>query len=358
MTNNTHADISPSTLNYRAQCRSWDKNLTSDPRYAEEGRLLHSAVETDDPTALDGEQLRVYDTIQNFLKPLQDGALAIHRELRLDIKLGTHATFGTCDRIIIRPGGLAHVIDFKFGRGSVPDADANLQALAYAIGCFDAFSQVDRIQAWLLSPRRDEASSVVLDRKDLSTYRAKLEKLFTEILDPARTATPCDACSYCGKLGHCPAVAKLAGSIAQTYDTALATMRLADFHASRMTTDDIGNHALPVARVMEKWVSAVKAEALDRATSGETVPGHVVAERSKPQTLTNMVVVGTALNGIVPAAAIIEAASISFGDIKSLARSLAPKGGAAAAEREVVSRLSVAGLITEQPETTRFIKRK
>lgn len=358
MTNPQHADISPSTLNYRAQCRSWDKNLTSDPRYAEEGRLLHSAVETDDPTALDGEQLRVYDAIQNFLKPLQDGALSVLRELRLDIKLGKHATFGTCDRVIVRPGGLAHVVDFKFGRGSVPDADANLQALAYAIGVFDCFSQVGRIQAWLLSPRRDEASSVVLERKDLPTYRAKLEKLFTEVLDPARVATPCDACAYCGRLGHCPAVVKLAGNIAQTYDTSLGVLSSAEFHASRMTTEDIGTHALPVARVMEKWASAVKAEALARATAGETVPGHVVAERSKPQTLTDMVAVSTALNGIVPAAAIVESASISLADLKTLARSLAPKGGAAAAERDVVSRLSVAGLITGQPDTTRFIKRK
>ena len=355
---NDHADISPSSLNYRAQCRQWTKSESSDPKYAEEGTLLHAALEHDDPTALDGEQLRVYDTLQAFLAPLQAGAEKVLREQRLDIKLGKHATFGTCDRIVIRPAGLAHVIDFKFGRLSVPDADSNLQALAYAIGVFDAFPKVSRIQAWMLSPRRDEASSVVLDRRDLATYRAKLEKLFDELADPRKPATPGDACAYCGQLGHCPAVAKTAGIVALNYDTALAEMLPADFHASRLSTEDIGNYALPVARVLEKWVSAVKAEALDRASAGDTVPGHVVAERAKSQTLTNLKAVNAALVGLVPLTAVEEAATISLSDVKSIARTFADKGKAAEAEREVVRRLSAAGLCSEQPESIRYIKRK
>jgi len=357
MSPSEHANISPSSLNYRKQCRQWAKSELSDSRYAEEGRLLHAAMETDTPDALDGEQLRIYDTLLSFLAPLQYGAVQVFREIRLEIQLNGHTTFGTCDRLIIRPGGLGHLIDFKFGRLSVPEANQNLQALAYAVGAFDLFPELHRIQAWLLVPRRDEASHVVLDRVDLPGYRAQLSQLFDELVVDA-PATPSPACDYCGKLATCPAVAQRALVIASAYDPALAALSGVEFHASRMTTQQIDEWALPMSRTLEKWVSAVKAEALARILAGEEFAGHALAERARPQTVDDANAAYTAVADLMTLDEFHATVTVSAAKLRAVVRNNAGRGQKDAAEQEISRRLVAAGLVSAEVETTKFVKRK
>jgi len=353
-----HAEISPSSLNYRQQCRQWETRQ-EESLASIEGTLMHAAMEADNCDALDGEQLGVYDTVQAFLKPLQAGAVAEHREIRLAIKLGTHETFGTCDRFILRPGGLAHLIDFKFGRLSVPEANVNLQALAYAVGAFDAFPLVHRIQAWLLTPRRDEASSVVLERAHLYAYRAKLEKLFDELTVDS-PATPCEACSYCAKLATCPAIARSAVAVAQRYDLDMPAI-LMEVSPSKMSTQMLDTVAMPVARVMDRWVSSVKAELTERAMAGEPLTRHTLAERAKAVTIDDANAAYAAVRDMVSLDAFHGAVSVSLSKLKSAARSAAPRGKKDAAEEEIFRRLSAAGVVQQtdnEQQTIRYLRKK
>jgi len=352
---NEHADISPSSLNYRAQCRQWTNRIQTDTRYADEGTLLHDAVEKDNPDALDGEQLTVYDSIQNFLKPLQDGAQAIHREVRFQIKLGKHSTFGTCDRFIVRPNGLAHLIDFKFGRNAVPEANVNLQALAYAVGAFDRVTQVQRIQAWLLSPRRNEASSVILDRKNLEAYRAKLEKLFDELTVSA-PATACDACAYCGKLATCPAVLKTAANVAARYEPATLDGELPEIHPSGMTTEQLDSLAMPLARVLERWVDSVKAELLSRALAGAPLDHHTTMTRAAA---VNIEDASTALKvSGLEVEAFLGAATVSLAKLRTVIRAGAKRGEKDSAEEQFLSRLSAAGVKVDAEKKITYLRKK
>ena len=356
---NEHADISPSSLNYRAQCRQWQNRVQTDTRHADEGTLLHSALETDNPDALDGEQLAVYDSVQNFLRPLQDGALRVLREIRLAIKLGRHETFGTCDRFVERPGGLAHLIDFKFGRNAVPEANATLQALAYAVGAFDTYPGVNRIQAWLLSPRRDEASSVILDRVNLEAYRTKLTKLFDELTVDA-PPTPCDACQYCGKLSTCPAVVKTALVVGSKYEPeAVAAQLNTTAHPSAMTTEQLDSFALPLARVLERWVDSVKAELLTRAIAGAPLEHHVIATRTASTSIEDATAAHKVASDMgVPHESFLDAVSVSLSKLRTVVRAAAKRGQKDAAEGELLRRLSAAGLKIDAEKKITYLRKK
>ena len=196
-----HAKISPSSLNYRKQCRAYEPTHT-DNAAATEGTLLHAAIENEFFDALDAEQMELVNKCLGFLKPMKKGADEIHNELRVNIEMGPHTTFGTADVVIIK-GNLCYLVDFKFGRNSVPDASQNLQAAAYALGVFDAFPAIDEIQVWFLLPRRDETSHCTLHRKDLVKVRKTLETLYDEVTQASPPRTPSSACQYCNLAGEC-----------------------------------------------------------------------------------------------------------------------------------------------------------
>ena len=355
-----HADISPSSLNYRAQCRQWTNRVQTDTRSADEGTLLHSALETGNADALDGEQLAVFDSVQNFLKPLINGARIRHHELHLDIKLGRHSTFGTCDLFIEHPHGLAHLIDFKFGRNAVPEANVNLQALAYAVGAFDRFPHVMRIQAWLLSPRRDEASSVILERSALAVYRSKLETLFDELTAPNPPATPCDACQYCGKLATCPAVVQTALVIGSRYEPETVAVKLnPTAHPSTMTTEQLDAFALPLARVLERWCDSVKSELLTRALAGAPLEHHTIATRAATVTIDDADAAHRVAATLgVEAPEFLSAVTVSLSKLRQVVRSKAPKGAKDEAEEKLLRRLSAAGMPVDAEKKISYLRKK
>lgn len=50
--------------------------------------MLHLAAETGNLDGLDGEQLRAVVACLDYLKPLEDGADSIHKEMRVVIRYG------------------------------------------------------------------------------------------------------------------------------------------------------------------------------------------------------------------------------------------------------------------------------
>lgn len=82
-----HHVLGPSTLKYVEICPGYRSSNETNV-WAEEGTMLHLAAETGNLDGLDGEQLRAVVACLDYLKPLEDGADSIHKEMRVVIRYG------------------------------------------------------------------------------------------------------------------------------------------------------------------------------------------------------------------------------------------------------------------------------
>ena len=313
---------------------------------------MHAAMETGLTDALDPEQLEQIEKCQKFLAPLEQLPNAVHKELRLDIDLGRHKTFGTADRVIVEPTK-AHMVDFKFGRLSAPEARDNLQAWAYVVGVFQRFSQVNSVEATFLLPRRDEVTSHTFHRDQLPMMVATLAKLFDEIEadDPERTA--CKACEYCDKLDTCPAALNAFELVAPRFDGMPA---LADVET--LTPEVVDRYALPLARIVEAWASRVKARAKEQLEAGESMDNHELAVRAGRMTLDGTVNDAWELvQSRLTLDQYMDACDLSIPRLRKAIRAVAARGEKDAAEMSLISDLRSADLVDEG-KVTKYIKRK
>jgi len=348
----SHAKISPSSLNYRKQCRSYEPTHT-DNAAAQEGTLLHAAIETKFYDALDAEQMDLVDKCLRFLKPMEEGAAKVHSELKVNIKLGRHTTFGTAD-VVIEKGDLGYLVDFKFGRNSVPDAGENLQAMAYAVGVFDAFPKLQEIQVWFLLPRRDETSHCTLSRKDLPRVRKTLETLYDEVTQPSPPRTPSSACQYCNLAGECAALTGSALSLQQGLDPLVIPETAMP---SEMTPEVLDTVALPLARVLDKWCDSVKRRATELAINGHEFDRHKLVSRAKAVSIDEVECAYEQVKDMVPLEDFLRATKLSVAQLRSVAKQSAPRGKGKAAVEELNKRLGTL-LPDDEDSQTRYLRKK
>ena len=131
---------------------------------AEEGTLLHAAVPRayrfGDFSGLDEDQRWAMTHCVRLLERLAADVPPACILFEESIEVLDRRLLPILDRevrpdvVIFRPGGLAIVIDWKFGR-SVPQFDAgrDLQLLTYAVAVRNGFEGVDRVHVYRFHPR-------------------------------------------------------------------------------------------------------------------------------------------------------------------------------------------------------------
>ena len=77
-----HHELGPSTLKYVEICPGYRSSNETNV-FAEEGTMLHSAAETGDLDGLDEEQIRAVVACLDYIKPLEDKADEVHKEMRV-----------------------------------------------------------------------------------------------------------------------------------------------------------------------------------------------------------------------------------------------------------------------------------
>jgi len=347
----SHAKISPSSLNYRAQCRAYAPTQT-DSAAAAEGTMLHAAIEREYYDALDPEQLELVERCLRFLEPMKSGADVVRSEVKLNIKLGRHHTFGTADVVIVK-GKLGYLVDFKFGRNGVPDAHENLQVLAYAVGVFDLFHGIEELQVWFLLPRRNETTSCTLSRTALSRYRKTLATLYDEVTATSPPQTPCAACQYCNQQSSCVALAGSALTLGRRIDP-LVIPDEAD--PSAITPEVLDTVALPLARVLGSWCEKVKRRATQLAIEGHEFEHHKLVSRTSSSQIDDVETAYHLVSDVVPLEEFLKATKLSPAQLRSVAKALAPRGKGKAAIEEINSRL--AALLPDEDAKTQYLRKK
>lgn len=224
-----HHDFSPSRLNQFHLCPGaylMQQGIPEEPKSpdADEGTMLHAAVAAHNLEGLNPEQTAAVqfclDYLDKIVKESGKKVEAIYYEERLTIYdknttlpeehagTGEILTEGIADVVVVYTDKTADVIDWKFGRGEVPDVKENYQTAAYSLGVYQRFN-CSEVTAHIVQPR--------LLKTDRYTFRmfGMLQRAVFRVIDAAKNAADAglllraseNACKYCKAKALCPAFA-------------------------------------------------------------------------------------------------------------------------------------------------------
>jgi len=356
-----HAKHGPSGFAPKEICPGFQNSGESGPA-AEEGHRLHEALETGKLDGLDEEQLQVVGMCRGYVEALEnqvrgegERTLEILREHRVPICDG--ATFGTLDYAIFnRRLCHAHLVDFKFGRRAVPDAEVNPQVQAYVLGLLEENPDIQSVTAHILLPRRDEVSTATYSRKDIPRIRLRISTIIARCEAPEPELRPTENCLWCARQATCPALHRHALTIATGYEDDL---KLPDqFHPGHIVDPTMMSRALTVARVMEKWCDSVKHHALKMRLDGQEIPGHELRSRAGTRKISDPLAAWAAVRDRISPDQFIGCTEVSLPKLESIFAEAAPRGAKAKAKQELSEALADLGIVETGKESFYLAKTK
>ncbi len=187
-------------------------------------------------------------------------------EQRLDFSCYVPDGFGTGDCVIVSDKSL-HIIDFKYGRGVLVEAENNPQMMLYALGAlkqFDCLYDIDEVSMSIYQPRRENISTWTIPVAELrgwveNTLKPKAELAFRG----EGEYIPGAWCQFCKAAVRCRARAD-------------EKLRLAkyEFSAPPLLSDDEISDILSKIDDLSKWASDIMSYAQSTAINqGKEWPG-------------------------------------------------------------------------------------
>ena len=202
-------------------------------------------------------------------------------EQRVDFSRWVKEGFGTADCIVVADGTL-QVIDFKYGRGVLVEAEGNPQMKCYALGAFGLFDclyDIDSVRMTIYQPRRDNVSTCELTKDELYKWADEVLKPAADLAFKGGGEFQCgEWCGFCKAKTDCRARAD-------------ANMELAryDFSLPPLLTDKDVEEILSKLDGLISWASDIKEYALQQAISGMKWDGWKLVEGRSNRRYTNEV---------------------------------------------------------------------
>lgn len=220
-----HAKLSPSSSDRWLECpatlvRSPDVEDTGSDA-AHEGTAAHALAEhclvtgkqavegivSAEHARWDSPEFRAH--VQTYLDYVRsrigDGDLFVEQRLQI---FGRYGVWGTADAVIVHPDGIIEVIDLKFGRGLLVDADDNTQLILYGIGGlgFDWLSAVPvhTVRVHIVQPRRSSFPSAEYPVEMLANWVKENEHKIARAFRGTDEAKAGAHCRWCPVKGVCP----------------------------------------------------------------------------------------------------------------------------------------------------------
>jgi hypothetical protein len=268
-------------------CEGYDDKGSN---FAAEGSDAHSlceyklrkalGIEAKDPTedltwydaemeeSASGYAAFVMELVAEAKKTCSDPVVLI--EQRLDYSKYVQSGFGTGDCVLIADGTL-HIVDFKYGRGVLVEAEDNPQMKLYALGAleiFDCLYDIDTVSMTIYQPRRANVSTFTLTRQEL------LDWAETVLVPTAELAYAGDGEYHCGEW------CQFCKAKADCRERARANMELAryEFRQPPLLTDEEVEEILGKLDSLMDWASDIKDYALQAAISGKHWSGYKLVE--------------------------------------------------------------------------------
>lgn len=281
---NKHAKHSPSSLKYKEICPGWTNDRFSSNTAALAGTKMHRAVETRKLDGLDEEEKRLVDICARFTDKLAAGG-DVYKELKLDM---AGLTYGTADLVVHRPKSChVDVVDYKFGRVRVDDAEINIQGWCYTLGAMDKFN-AKTANMIFIAPRLNEISEAAFIADD----RERIIKRISMIINAAENCEVEDlnpnnhnCCRFCGCAGFCPALAKKSTKLLASGGIGLP----ADLDPQKITEPAQLAKIMDILPAIKHWTDEIKRVAAVKAKAGFEIPGYSLVERKGRRSLNDVV---------------------------------------------------------------------
>ena len=210
----------------------------------------------------------VMELVEEAKKNCSDPVVLI--EQRLDYSRYVAEGFGTGDCVIIADGTL-HIVDFKYGRGILVEAEDNPQMMLYALGAlelFDCLYDIDTVSMTIFQPRRGNVSTYTLPKADLYEWA-------DTVLAPAAELAWSGEGEY-----HCGEWCQFCKAKADCRERANANMELAkyEFKQPPLLTDEEVEEILGRIDELIAWASDIRDYALQAAIGGKHWTGYKLVE--------------------------------------------------------------------------------
>lgn len=391
-----HAKYGPSGAKNRRICAGHKGNPGSSAA-SEQGDRLHLVCEYDgdedaaavaylkkkkknwDPLTL--EEWEWVNMALDYVRSLPP-SVAAFKEHKLDLGgLGFDGMdFGTADQIIVVSPHEYHLVDYKFGWGSIDDVEGNDQFMVYALGIFDRFPNCMSVMVHMIQPKLNVVDRHEWTRDDVPRLHASLKEVHDKVIAFEKTkdlsllrVDPIN-CERCRFQGNCP----------KWHELGIATAT--QVHANKVDRDEEPKNQLVPAMIpdlinpnwdlatadplrvsqflscipaMEAYFTKFKKFALEVNEKVGELPGFsVVTTSGKSDCIcpVDVVKVVSEKFDLTPNE-IIGTMKPSLTELKALVSSKAPRGDKAKYAEAVVEALSDSGLILKSTGTS-YLKRK
>lgn len=263
-------------------------------------RFLAKGSPTDGMTRwpVTDEMVEAVETFVDHVRGLvgKDGCAELHVETRLDISHVHPDIWGTGDVLVFDEDTKhLHVIDLKYGRGVVVEAEENPQLALYGAGAAQRYHNrgVKTVTLTIIQPRaphpKGPIRSETIAHAEL-TGRARKIGSAAAMVDEARDKVsamehgewlaayvfPGDHCRFCPVGATCPRRAEQAMLDAQAEFSDSGEMTLPN--PEKMTPAELGD-MLTKARRIQHWINAVEERANAEALAGNVPDGFKLVEK-------------------------------------------------------------------------------
>jgi len=361
-----HAEFSPSSLKYVKGCAAYHGKDGSSPA-AEMGTRIHEALEVRDPSALHNEEeLDLYnrcaDMEDEYLADVFGDTKGTEEffEVQVDVELDGTSTYGTCDRLTVsKDGSYAVLADYKTGISTIDKPHENMQAIAYTIGVFQKFPDLQKITFSFYVPQRHSTPlSGDFDRSELNDLIDMLSNVIKEgervrpmwgggQCPPVGECNPTQNCRFCKHEDRCPALGGLVLDVASNLkrkDFTNIDIEAVDDPAS---VEELWN----ISKIVEAWAKRLRSRAMEMAHDGAEFPNLKLSSMGAPsKVVDNHKFIEIASDMGVETDELLDIATFAVTKTAKLVGSTADKGEKGQKSAEFLDACKDAGALEKQQE--------
>lgn len=172
---------------------------------------------------------------------------------------------GTSDCYVVAER-LLDVVDFKYGKGVLVEAERNKQMMIYGLGAYlkaNLSYEIHTVRMTIFQPRLDNYSSFSMSVEELLDWAEnELRPAAQKAFEGKGEYKPGDHCKFCKAKNTCKALA----------DMNMELAKYAFENPDLLKIEDI-SEILEKGSNLVEWFNSVKAYALEQAKSGTKIPG-------------------------------------------------------------------------------------
>ena len=262
--------------------------------------------------------------------------------------------FGTVDRVVIK-GTHVDVVDFKFGRGEIDDAEINIQGQAYLLGVMDKFPELKTATVHFIIPRRDEVFTADFTRADMEGIRLRISLIVGRaMLSDAERIPNTEGCKYCKHKLSCAALNEKMLPLAQKYAKTVDDFKMTlwgNYSPAEIEDPEVLGKMLNVATVVDKWAEAAKKQATKLAVDeGIEIPGYDLHFRTASAKIDDSQAAFDAVEHLMSAEDFMDACSVTPSALGKAYAEKLPRGEKKSARAKIDNALEDAGVILSEEE--------